>query len=195
VEVDPPAARALAREQLRAVERETDRLGSSRDWAIMVLLLRTGLRIGELADLDVGDLRLTQRTGDLVVRHGKGDRRRVVPLSRSARGALRAWRTDRERHPSNPARDEGPLWLSRRGQRLSMRSISKLVAGVMAAAGVQESAHGLRHTVATRLVREHRRDLVLVADILGHADVKTTRRYARSELEDRRAALEELDRG
>lgn len=110
-------------------------------------------------------------------------------------GALRAWRTDRERHPSNPARDEGPLWLSRRGQRLSMRSISKLVAGVMAAAGVQESAHGLRHTVATRLVREHRRDLVLVADILGHADVKTTRRYARSELEDRRAALEELDRG
>ncbi len=77
----------------------------------------------------------------------------------------------------------------------SVRSISKLVAGVMAAAGVEESAHGLRHTVATRLVREHRRDLVLVADILGHADVKTTRRYARSELDDRRAALEELDRG
>lgn len=193
VEVDPPAARALAREQLRAVERETDRLASSRNRAIMVLLLRTGLRIGELADLDASDVRLTQRTGGLVVRHGKGDRRRVVPLSRSARGALRAWRTDRERHASNG--DEGPLWLSRSGQRLSVRSISKLVAGVMAAAGVQESAHGLRHTVATRLVRDHRRDLVLVADILGHADVKTTRRYARSELEDRRAALEELDGG
>ena len=39
------------------------------------------------------------------------------------------------------------------------------------------------------------RDLALVADILGHTDVKTTRRYARSELEDRRAALEQLDRG
>lgn len=178
VEIDPPPARALAREQLRAVERETDRLRSSRDRAIMVLLLRTGLRIGEL-----------------VVRHGKGDRRRVVPLSRSARKAMRAWWTDREQHPSRSSRDEGPLWLSRTGQRLSVRSISKLVAAVMSAAGVRESAHGLRHTVATQLVREHRRDLVLVADILGHADVKTTRRYAHSDLEDRRAALEELDRG
>jgi len=87
VEVDPSAPRALSREQLRAVERETDRLGSSRDRAIMELLLRTGLRIGELADLDVSDVRLTQRTGELVVRHGKGDRRRIVPLSRSARTA------------------------------------------------------------------------------------------------------------
>lgn len=161
VEVDPPPARALSREQLHAVERESDRLGSSRDRAIMVLLLRTGLRIGEVSELDASDVRLTQRTGELVVRHGKGDRRRIVPLSRSARTALRAWRIDRERHPSNPARDEGPLWLSRAGRRLSVRSIGKLVAGVMAAAGVEESAHGLRHTVATQLVREHRRDLTV----------------------------------
>ncbi|MGH2946071.1 MAG: hypothetical protein ACRDPC_07415 [Solirubrobacteraceae bacterium] len=54
VEIDPPAPRALSPEQVRAVERETDRLGSSRDRAIMELLLRTGLRIGELADLDAG---------------------------------------------------------------------------------------------------------------------------------------------
>jgi hypothetical protein len=64
----------------------------------------------------------------------------------------------------------------------------------MAAAGVEETAHGLRHTLATRLVRDHGCDLALVADVLGHADVKTTRRYARSELEDRRAALEALGR-
>ena len=195
VEVDPPPTRALSREELRAVERETDRLASSRDRAIMVLLLRTGLRIGELADLDVADLRLTQRTGELVVRHGKGDRRRVVPLSRSARAALRAWLTDGARHPSRPAREEEPLWLSRTGARLSVRSLSKLVSTVLASAGIDESAHALRHTLATRLVRDHGRDLALVADVLGHADVKTTRRYARSELEDRRAALEDLDHG
>jgi site-specific recombinase XerC len=52
-----------------------------------------------------------------------------VPLSRSARTALRAWLTDRERHPSQPEREQGPLWLSRGGQRLSVRSVSKLVAG------------------------------------------------------------------
>jgi len=194
VEIDPPAPRALSPEQRRSVERETDRLGSSRDRAIMELLLRTGLRIGELADLDAGDVRLTQRTGELVIRHGKGDRRRVVPLNRAARAALRAWLTDRQDHPTAPARDRGPLWISRTGEQLSVRSITKLVTKVMAGAGVEETAHGLRHTLATRLVRDQGRDLALVADVLGHADVKTTRRYARSELEDRRAALEALDR-
>jgi site-specific recombinase XerD len=176
------------------VQRETDRLRSSRDRAIMELLLRTGLRIGELADLDAGDVRLTQRTGELVIRHGKGDRRRVVPLNRAARAALRPWLTDGQGHPTAPARDRGPLWISRTGEQLSVRSITKLVTNVMAAADVDETAHGLRHTLATRLVRDHGRDLALVADVLGHADVKTTRRYARSELEDRRAALEALDR-
>jgi integrase len=56
------------------------------------------------------------------------------------------------------------------------------------------AARRLRHTLATRLVRDHGRDLALVADVLGHADAKTTRRHARSELEDRRTALEALDR-
>ncbi len=194
VEIDPPSARALSAAEFRAVELAADRLGSSRDRALMQVLLRTGLRMGTAA-LDLTDVRLTQRTGELVVRHGKGDRRRVVPLSRSVRAALRDWRTDRTRHPSRPAADSGPLWLSRGGRRLSVRSISKLVGVVLAAAGIEESAHALRHTLATRLVRDHARDLALVADILGHADVKTTRRYARSELEDRRAALEDLDRG
>jgi site-specific recombinase XerD len=194
VEIDPAPPRALSPEQLRAVQLETDRLGSSRDRAIMELLLRTGLRIGELADLDAGDARLTQRTGELVIRHGKGDRRRVVPLNRAARAALRTWLVDRQQHPTAPARDRGPLWISRTGEQLSVRSLTKLVTKVMAAAGVEETAHGLRHTLATRLVREHGRDLALVADVLGHSDVKTTRRYARSELEDRRAALEALDR-
>jgi site-specific recombinase XerD len=161
---------------------------------MMELLLRTGLRIGELADLDAGDVRLTQRTGELVVRHGKGDRRRVVPLSWVARAALRAWLFDRERHAARPARDHGLLWIPRTGEQLSVRSITKLVTKVMAAAGVDESAHGLRHTLAPRLVRDHGCDLALVADVLGHADVKITRRYARSELDDRRAALEALDR-
>jgi site-specific recombinase XerD len=160
----------------------------------MELLLRSGLRIGELADLDVGDIRLTRPTGELIIRHGKGDRRRVVPLNRAARAALRPWLAERLQRPSAPERDRGPLWISRTGERLSVRSITKLVTNVRAAADVDETAHGLRHTLAVRLVRQHGRDLALVADVLGHADVKTTRRYARSELEDCRTALEALDR-
>jgi len=194
VEVDPAAPRALTPSELRAVERETDRLASSRDRAIMQLLLRTGLRIGEAAALEVQDVRLTQRTGELVVRHGKGDRRRVAPLTRTGRAALREWLVDRRTHRSRPSPELGALWLSRNGQQLSVRSINKLVAQVMAAAGVDDSAHALLHTLNTLLVRDHDQDLALVADVLGHADVKTTRHYARCELEARRAAFEALDR-
>src|SRR3954469_6057581 len=152
----------------------------------------TGVRIGELAALVVDDVRLTQRTGELIIRHGKGNRRRIVPLNRPARAALREWLVDRAGHHSQPSIKSGPLWISRTGEQLSVRSLSTIVTAAMATAGIDESAHALRHTVATRLVRDHAHDVVLVADILGHRDVRTTRRYARSDLEQRRAALEDL---
>jgi site-specific recombinase XerD len=186
VEVDPKEARALSRERLRALQRETDRIPSSRDRAIVQLLMLTGVRIGELAALAVDDIRPTQRTGELIIGHGKGDRRRLVPLSRPARAALREWLADRAAHRSRPSLNSGPLWISRTGERLSVRSLSKIVTAAMAKAGIDETANALRHTVATRLVRDHAHDLVLVADI------KTTRRYARSDLEQRRAAVEDL---
>src|SRR6201991_4308031 len=104
----------------------------------------TGVRIGELAALEVDDVRLTQRTGELVIRHGKGDRRRVVPLSRPARAALREWLADRAGHHSKPSIASGPVWISRTGEQLSVRSISTIVTAVMARAGIQESAHALR---------------------------------------------------
>jgi hypothetical protein len=75
-----------------------------------------------------------------------------------------------------PARDRRPLWISRTGEQRSVRSITKLVTKVMAAADVR-TAHGLRHTLATRRVRDPGRDLALLADVLGRADAKTTCRY------------------
>jgi integrase/recombinase XerD len=81
VELDPTEPRELSREQLRALQREADRLRSSRDRAIVQLLMLTGARIGELAELEVDDVRLTQSTGEIVIRHGKGNRRRIAPLA------------------------------------------------------------------------------------------------------------------
>jgi site-specific recombinase XerD len=159
VEIDPKAPRALSQPQLRALQRETDRLPSSRDRAIVQLLMLTGVRIGELAALEVDDVRLTQRTGELVIRHGKGDRRRLVPLSRPARAALREWLADRIAHRSQPSVKSGPLWISRTGEQMSVRSLGKIVSAVMDRAGIEDSAHALRHTVATRLIRNHRHDL------------------------------------
>jgi integrase len=143
---------------------------------------------------------LVESSGDVGLRGGAGgglalvrgdrkwereqdfDRRRLVPLSRPARAALREWLADRAAHPSGPDIAHGAVWISRTGEQIS----------VMVRAGIDESAHALRHTVATRLARECGRDLALVVDFLDHADLKTTRHYVRSDLEDRRAALEEL---
>src|SRR4051795_6191262 len=105
VELDPKEPRALSREQLRALQRESDRLASSRDRAIVQVLMLTGVRIGELAALEVDDVPLTQRTGELIIRHGKGDRRRIVPLNRPARAALRGWLADRR--ALQPAEHQG----------------------------------------------------------------------------------------
>ena len=137
-------------------------------------------------------MRLTQRTGELVIRHGKGDRRRIVPLNRPARAALREWLADRAAPPQPAEHHERPaVDLADRRAAVGALDQQDRHRGD-GPAGIEESAHALRHTVATRLVRDHGHDLVLVADILGHADVKTTRRYARSDLEQRRAALEDL---
>ncbi len=101
-------------------------------------------------------MRLTQRTGELVIRHGKGDRRRVVPLSPPARAALREWLADRAGHPQPAEHQERPVVdLADRRAAVGPVDLSKIVTAVMAAAGIEESAHALRHTVATRLVRDH----------------------------------------
>jgi site-specific recombinase XerC len=105
------------------LQREIDRLPSSRDRAVLKLLMLTGLRIAGLATLEREDVRLSQRTGELVIRNRKGDRRRLIPLSRPARAALREWLADRAGRPSAPRRRERPLWISRAGEQISVRSI------------------------------------------------------------------------
>jgi integrase len=80
---------------------------------------------------------------------------------------------------------------SRTGEQL-VGALSKIVTAVMARAGIAESPHALRHTVATRLVRDSTQGPVLVADIVGHADTETTRRYALSDLESAAPAFGDL---
>jgi site-specific recombinase XerD len=193
------APRALEPAEQRRFLRAVERSPSARDRALTLTLFYAGPRISEAAALEVGDVRLTARKGELAIRDGKGGTARKVPLHAEARTALAAWLADRARlleqlaergRPVAPA-EQAALWLSRRGTRLTSRAIDLVVRTLGAAAGLEEelSAHVLRHTCFTNL-RRAGVDLVTIAGLAGHARLDTTRRYTLPSEADRQAAID-----
>jgi len=180
--------RQLSEDEQRALLHATED-AKPRDRAIVVLLLYTALRLSELVALDVGDARVSARKGLLVVRSGKGDQYREVPLNRPVRAALEAWLKMRAKlvDVGEPALFVGP-----QGRRLSARAVDLVIRKVAARAGLQLSAHVLRHTCVTNLVRDGN-DIVLVAELAGHRRLETTRRYSLPSAADRQAAMDRLE--
>jgi site-specific recombinase XerD len=177
------APHALDTGQQRVFLRTVDACPSPRDRALAVLLFYTALRLSELAALDVEDVAMTARRGRLQVRFGKGDVFREVPLNSACRAALQEWLTERGTAGS------AALWLSRTGGRMTSRAIDQVLRRLAGQAGVSLSAHTLRHTCVTNLVRSGA-DVVLVAEIAGHRRLDTVRRYSLPSQADKDAALE-----
>ncbi len=188
-ELPKRAPRALAPAEQRRMLRAAETCGSVRDRALVELLYATAIRVGELAKLDVDDVPITARTGVVHIRAGKGredGKPRDVPITVAARASLRTWLEDRRRWPGA---DTPALWLSYRGTRMSTRALRSIVNRVGADTGVDVSPHVLRHTAATRWLRNGV-DLVTVAELLGHAFVDTTRMYTRPTAEEIAAAVD-----
>ena len=101
------------------------------------------------------------------------------------------WLSERADWPG--ANDSAALFLNQRGQRLSVRGAHDIITALTAAAGLEDdtTVHILRHTFATTLVRGGT-DLVIVAELLGHARLEATRGYTRPTAEDRTKALDLL---
>jgi integrase/recombinase XerC len=183
------APRALKPEEQKAFLRAAERTPLVRDRAIAQLLFYTAVRLGECAALNLDDVRVSARKGIVIIRSGKGDAYREVPLNTEVREALRFWlkaRNKRFPHTPDPA-----FFLNPKGKRLSARSIDLIIRRIGADAHLELSAHVLRHTCLTNLVRNGN-DLVLVAEIAGHKRLETTRRYSLPSVEDREAAMEQL---
>ena len=155
--------------------------------SLVMLMLFTALRISETVALDVDDVRIMTRRGVLVV-IGKGDVQREAPLNALVRQVLDEWLEQRK---DIAADGEPALFVSRTGGRLSARSADRDVRLVAAAAGLELSAHTLRHTCLTGLVRRGN-DLVMVAELAGHQKLETTRRYTLPSAADRQRAVEDL---
>lgn len=143
-----------------------------RDRAMLELLYSSGLRLAELAGLDLGSV----DTADATVRvTGKGNRERVVPVGRHALKALAAWHAAR---PQLAAPGEAALFVSKRGTRLRPRSIQARVDHWARQQGIDTKLHPhlFRHSCASHLL-ESSHDLRAVQELLGHANISTTQIY------------------
>lgn len=148
---------------------EDDFLGR-RDHAILELLYSSGLRLSELAGLNLDQLDLG---AGLVQVLGKGSKTRVLPVGSKARQALEAWLPLRAM--TNP-RDDA-VFVSQKGTRLGPRAIQvRLRTAGERELGQNLHPHMLRHSFASHLL-ESSQDLRAVQELLGHADIKTTQIY------------------
>lgn len=183
------APHALKPEEQKALLRAIERTSSARDKAITLLLFYTAVRLGECAALNLDNVRICLRKGVVIIRSGKGDTYREVPLNAEVREAVRIWLKERTKRFSQTF--DLALFLNPKGRRLSPHAIDLIVRHIGADAQLELSAHVLRHTCLTNLVR-HGNDLVLVAEIAGHRRLETTRRYSLPSLQDRENAMERL---
>lgn len=155
---------------------EADTPQGLRDRAILETLYASGMRVSELAKLDLRDVGLSNGEVRVI---GKGDKERVVLVGRPALRVLQTYL--REGRPSlqgeRPPRNA--LFLNRSGGRLSVRSISEVVRQAGVAAGIAQTVtpHLLRHTFATHLL-DGGADLRVVQELLGHTNLATTQIYA-----------------
>ncbi len=180
---------ALLREaerDLAAARTEAARRQALRDRAILVLLLHTGLRVGELCALELSDLEISERKGSLRVRAGKGEKARTVPLNRTARAALREWLEVR------PEAETPLLFVGKRGDGLTPSAVQRRLAALGRRAGVEATPHTLRHTFAKNLV-DAGVTLEKVAALLGHASLNTTRIYTTPSQADLDRAVRALE--
>lgn len=140
----------------------------ARDRAILETLYATGVRVAELSGLSVEEVDLAEGTARVL---GKGGKERIVPIGTKAIEAIRAYL--RDGHPGS-----GPLFRNRRGGRLTVRSLHRVVRARARAVGLARrvTPHTLRHTFATHLL-DAGADLRLIQELLGHARLGTTQKY------------------
>jgi integrase/recombinase XerD len=150
---------------------ESDAALAQRDCALLEVLYAAGLRVSEIINIRLEDLKL--ELGHVLVR-GKGDKERLVPLGRAAQDSIRAYLAEGRVRLLN-GRVSPLLFVRRGGGRLTRQRVWQMVSAASASSR-HASPHMLRHSCATHMV-ENGADLRTVQTILGHADISTSQIY------------------
>jgi integrase/recombinase XerC len=157
-----------------------DEFGPTRDLAILELFYSTGIRLSELSGMNLEDLDLLS---DQAKVRGKGRKERIVPVGSRAVLALRRYLNLREVVVALRGADRRAVFVSRRGRRLTPRSIQRVVHAMFDAVGGDGlRVHSLRHTFATHML-DAGADLRAVQELLGHASLSTTQIYTHTSVE------------
>jgi integrase/recombinase XerD len=158
--------------QRRIGKGKLDKAIRIRDQAMLELLYACGLRVSEIVNAKLEDLKLD--VGYLLVR-GKGDKERVTPIGAPALKCLEVYLGDAR--PILTSSQSSPLLFVRNGgQALTRQRVWQMVQAAARASGRRASPHMFRHSCATHMV-ENGADLRTVQTILGHADISTTQVY------------------
>lgn len=177
------APKWLDRLEQHALCRIVEKGRKTRDIAIVKLLLNTGLRVSELCALTWKDIKISPKKGRLSVAHGKGSKRRVVPLNKDARSALRELG-----YHKNKGSDQ-QVFIGQRGA-MTPRGIESTLRKYVKQTDLEEvSPHQLRHTFCKNLI-DAGVGLEKVATLAGHDNLETTRRYCTPSEQDLAAAVE-----
>ena len=148
-----------------------------RDHAMLELFYSSGLRLSELAGLNVTDFDFGQT---LVKLRGKGKKERIVPVGKPALQAIEDYikKTAEARKKYEDNIFKNPLFLNARGERITARSIARIVdaSTVKSGIGRKISPHALRHSFATHLLNAGA-DLRSIQELLGHESLSTTQKY------------------
>ncbi|HVV15697.1 MAG TPA: tyrosine-type recombinase/integrase [Polyangia bacterium] len=146
--------------------------------ALFEIIYGAGLRVSEACRLDVGDVETDGGDAMVHVRQGKGRKDRIVPVGAKARAATDAYLALRHQRLRAAGTDHHALFVTARGRRLGPRAVRRLLARRELRTGApQVSPHALRHSFATHLLGEGA-DLRAIQEMLGHASLRTTQRYA-----------------
>ncbi len=178
----------LSLDESRSLLSHIDGKDKLRDYAIITLFLNCGMRLSELAAINLKDIKDEKLT---VI--GKGNKERVIYLNKACMQAIEAY-IEKERpkegikHPHQNA-----LFISRNKQRLSIKTIQHLVKKHLNAAGLDDtkySVHKLRHTAATLMYQHGHVDVRVLQEILGHTNLATTQIYTHLDSEQLRHAAD-----
>lgn len=156
-----------------------------RDKAILEFLYATGVRVSELTGLNLADIHLGERVARV---RGKGKKERLVPFGKAAAARLEEWLKARsgllvEARGGRSAADAEAVFLNYRAERLTARSVQRMVRKAVTKAAVSRkiSPHSLRHSFASHLLGRGA-DLRAIQELLGHASLATTQKYTHVDL-------------